>query len=188
LVLFSSSLSQIKEQHFFFEDETFTTSISTHFCQKEEKKNKIIRVLWIGINDGNQQQQQLKRPRQKKKKKKETNQFFFSDQPLEIYINEGQKLTLDGLQQYFVNLKENEKNAKLVQLLDELQFNQVIVFVKNVQRAKALNQLLCEQNFPSHCIHSMMDQKTRYLFFSFFLLFDFYLKYFFIPFKKNRYL
>lgn len=36
------------------------------------------------------------------------------------------KLTLHGLQQHYVNLKENEKNKKLFELLDVLEFNQVI--------------------------------------------------------------
>ena len=35
------------------------------------------------------------------------------------------KLTLHGLQQYYVKLKENEKNKQLFELLDQLEFNQV---------------------------------------------------------------
>lgn len=35
------------------------------------------------------------------------------------------KLTLHGLQQYYVKLKDNEKNRKLFDLLDVLEFNQV---------------------------------------------------------------
>ena len=38
---------------------------------------------------------------------------------------------------------------------------QVVIFVKSVQRAKALNALLNECNFPSVCIHRGMDQKER---------------------------
>lgn len=37
------------------------------------------------------------------------------------------KLTLHGLQQYYVKLKDNEKNRKLFDLLDVLEFNQVSV-------------------------------------------------------------
>lgn len=36
------------------------------------------------------------------------------------------KLTLHGLQQHYVKLKENEKNKKLFELLDILEFNQVL--------------------------------------------------------------
>lgn len=35
------------------------------------------------------------------------------------------KLTLHGLMQSYVKLKENEKNKKLFELLDLLEFNQV---------------------------------------------------------------
>lgn len=39
------------------------------------------------------------------------------------------KLTLHGLQQHYVKLKENEKNKKLFELLDILEFNQVLFAV-----------------------------------------------------------
>ena len=35
------------------------------------------------------------------------------------------KLTLHGLQQYYLKLEEKEKNRKLNELLDNLEFNQV---------------------------------------------------------------
>ena len=46
-------------------------------------------------------------------------------------------------------------------LLDSLEFNQVVIFVKSVQRCDALSKLLMEQNFPSICIHSAMPQEER---------------------------
>lgn len=46
-------------------------------------------------------------------------------QPLEIYVDDETKLTLHGLQQYYVKLAENAKNRKLNDLLDSLEFNQV---------------------------------------------------------------
>lgn len=71
------------------------------------------------------------------------------------------KLTLHGLQQHYVKLKENEKNKKLFELLDVLEFNQVVIFVKSVQRCMALAQLLTEQNFPAIGIHRGMTQEER---------------------------
>lgn len=44
---------------------------------------------------------------------------------MEVYVNDEAKLTLHGLQQHYVKLKENEKNKKLFELLDILEFNQV---------------------------------------------------------------
>lgn len=46
-------------------------------------------------------------------------------QPMEVYVDDETKLTLHGLQQYYVKLKDQEKNRKLFDLLDVLEFNQV---------------------------------------------------------------
>jgi ATP-dependent RNA helicase UAP56/SUB2 len=103
--------------------------------------------------------------------------------PLEIYVDDETKLTLHGLQQYFVKLSEGQKNRKLNDLLDSLEFNQVSVhsgrhrhlpccltaqapfqvciFVKSVARATELDRLLRECNFPSIAIHSALDQAER---------------------------
>jgi len=85
----------------------------------------------------------------------------FMHNPLEIYINDGSKLTLHGLKQYYIELQEKEKNRKLVDLLDALEFNQVVVFVSSVRRASELNKVLADCNFPSICIHSGMPQEER---------------------------
>jgi len=85
----------------------------------------------------------------------------FMHSPREIYINDKAKLTLDGLQQFYVNLTEKEKNRKLVNLLDVLEFNQVVIFVSSVDRATALNKLLVAEKFPSICSHSRLKQEQR---------------------------
>lgn len=64
--------------------------------------------------------------------------------------------------QHYIKLSEVEKNRKLNDLLDALDFNQVVIFVKSVSRAAELNKLLVECNFPSICIHSGMSQEERY--------------------------
>lgn len=70
-------------------------------------------------------------------------------------------MTLHGLQQHYVKLEEKEKNRKLTDLLDALEFNQVVIFVRSVSRANELNKLLSECGFPSICIHSGMPQEER---------------------------
>ena len=80
---------------------------------------------------------------------------------MEVYVDDEAKLTLHGLQQHYVKLKENEKNKKLFELLDVLEFNQVVIFVKSVQRCMALAKLLTEQNFPAIGIHRGMTQEER---------------------------
>ncbi|EXB88204.1 DEAD-box ATP-dependent RNA helicase 56 [Morus notabilis] len=81
--------------------------------------------------------------------------------PMEIYVDDEAKLTLHGLVQHYIKLSESEKNRKLNDLLDALDFNQVVIFVKSVSRAAELNKLLAECNFPSICIHSGMSQEER---------------------------
>lgn len=65
--------------------------------------------------------------------------------------------------QHYIKLSELEKNRKLNDLLDALDFNQVVIFVKSVSRAAELNKLLVECNFPSICIHSGMSQEERFV-------------------------
>jgi ATP-dependent RNA helicase UAP56/SUB2 len=85
----------------------------------------------------------------------------FCQDPMEIYVDDETKLTLHGLQLYYAKLAEAEKNRKLNDLLDALEFNQVVIFVSKVARAKELNRLLTECNFPSICIHAGMKQDER---------------------------
>ncbi|TKS88713.1 Spliceosome RNA helicase DDX39B [Collichthys lucidus] len=73
--------------------------------------------------------------------------------PMEIFVDDETKLTLHGLQQYYVKLKDNEKNRKLFDLLDALEFNQVaragrfgtkglaITFVSDEGDARTLNDV-----------------------------------------------
>jgi len=85
----------------------------------------------------------------------------FSRDPIEVFIDDESKLTLHGLIQHFVKLSESEKNRNLRDLLDNLEFNQIIIFVNTVRRASELNRLLTELGFPSMCIHSKLPQPQR---------------------------
>jgi ATP-dependent RNA helicase UAP56/SUB2 len=85
----------------------------------------------------------------------------FMHNPLEIFINDS-KLILHGLHQYYVKLEENKKNRKLVDLLDTLNFNQLLIFVRSKSRARELNRILQSVNFPSACIYGdPMKQEER---------------------------
>lgn len=79
----------------------------------------------------------------------------FMQTPHEITVESEAKLTLHGLLQYYVKLEEKSKNRKLVDLLDALEFNQVVIFVSSVKRALALDGLLNESNFPSMTLHDL---------------------------------
>jgi ATP-dependent RNA helicase UAP56/SUB2 len=77
----------------------------------------------------------------------------FMQSPLEIYVDDEKKLTLHGLQQFYIKLDE----------LDSLEFNQVIIFVRSTQRCTELDRLLRECNFPSTAVHSGIGQEERYV-------------------------
>lgn len=85
----------------------------------------------------------------------------FMKNQFEIFIDDETKLTLHGLKQYYVKLEENEKIRKLTDLLDSLMFNQVIVFVKSVQYAIKLDEILRKEGFPSISIHRDLLQEER---------------------------
>ncbi|BGP55815.1 Suppressor of the cold-sensitive snRNP bioproteinsis mutant brr1-1 [Rhodotorula sphaerocarpa] len=95
-----------------------------------------------------------------------------AQEPLEIYVDDEKKLTLHGLQQHFVRLEEATKNRKLNDLLDTLEFNQVVIFVKSVSRARELDKLLRECQFPSIAIHGGLPQEERIKLFQQFKAFE----------------
>ena len=85
----------------------------------------------------------------------------FMRNPTEVLIENESKLTLHGLKQYFVELKANEKIKKSIDLIDALDFNQVIIFVKSVAYAKKLAEILNKNTIPSKAIHRQIDQEER---------------------------
>ena len=86
---------------------------------------------------------------------------MFLQNPFEVFIDNESQLTLHGLKQFFIKIKEDQKNRKLADLLDALQFNQVIIFLNKRERAKALNKILKSQGFPTVSIYGKMEQTER---------------------------
>lgn len=62
---------------------------------------------------------------------------------------------------YFFYQFKNKKFEKLTHLLDSLAFNQTIIFVNRVDRAKKLTELLNKKLFNPICIHSLLKQEER---------------------------
>ena len=85
----------------------------------------------------------------------------FMRKPVEIIVKEENKEHLEKLQQFYVKLKEEEKNTKLFDILDNVQFNQVIIFVNSILRCETLSDILCKNNFPSIAIHADLPQEER---------------------------
>merc|ERR1712228_779051 len=84
--------------------------------------------------------------------------------PHEITVESESKLKLHGLLQYYVQVDEKLKIKKVIDMLDSLEFNQVVIFVKSVKRALALNAILDKAKFPSMTLHEMpkeFEHKAR---------------------------
>lgn len=58
-------------------------------------------------------------------------------------------------------MTQNKKFEKLTHLLDNLAFNQIIIFVNKVDRAMKLSELLKNKMFNPICIHSKLSQAER---------------------------
>jgi ATP-dependent RNA helicase UAP56/SUB2 len=71
------------------------------------------------------------------------------------------KLSLHGLTQYYIKLDEGQKTRKLTDLMDILEFNQVVIFVRDKRRCATLNKILQENKFPSIELHSDMQVEDR---------------------------
>eukprot|EP01029_Cantina_marsupialis_P020674 TRINITY_DN485_c0_g1_i3.p1 TRINITY_DN485_c0_g1~~TRINITY_DN485_c0_g1_i3.p1 ORF type:complete len:268 (+),score=80.70 TRINITY_DN485_c0_g1_i3:793-1596(+) len=84
----------------------------------------------------------------------------FLKDPFEITVDD-KKICLAGLKQYFLKLSEAEKTQKLISLLDALDFNQVIIFLNNIERAVMLDKILNKACFPSMVITSRMKTEQR---------------------------
>ena len=85
----------------------------------------------------------------------------FMRKPVEIIVKEESKEHLEKLQQFYVKLKEDEKNKKLFDVLDSVQFNQVIIFVNSIPRCETLSDILTKNEFPSIAIHADLPQEER---------------------------
>jgi len=84
----------------------------------------------------------------------------YTHNPHTFFIDE-EKLVLHGLKQYYFPIADKDKNRKLLDILDTLDFNQCIIFVSSKIRAEYLNKLLNTVNFPSICTHSDMNTQQR---------------------------
>ena len=85
----------------------------------------------------------------------------FMRKPVAIIVKEENKEHIEKLQQLYVKLKEDEKNKKLLDVIDKVQFNQVIIFVNNIQRCEALSDILTQNGIPSIAIHADLPQEER---------------------------
>ncbi len=83
------------------------------------------------------------------------------DDAVRILVNP-EKLTLDGVKQYYINLEQEEwKFECLYDIYQGLNINQLIIFVNKRQKAEWLAYKMQEKGFTLECIHGDMDVAER---------------------------
>jgi superfamily II DNA/RNA helicase len=73
-----------------------------------------------------------------------------------------EKVTLDGINQYYVQLeKESEKLPTLIDLYENLTISQAIIYVRTRAQAEWLSDQMTRAKFPLECIHGDMTDDER---------------------------
>ena len=85
----------------------------------------------------------------------------FMDDPIEILVK-AEKLTLEGIKQYYVDVCKNAwKLDTLCDLYERKSFNQTIIYVNSKRSAQWLSKQLTERNFTVSTIYGGMDRDDR---------------------------
>ncbi|OQR69393.1 ATP-dependent RNA helicase DDX39A-like [Tropilaelaps mercedesae] len=93
--------------------------------------------------------------------------------PRLLLVEDPSELVLTGVSQFRVTLDaEARKNRKLLELLDRINYNQVVLFVNTIERCQALCDLLNEKGLLCIPFHSGMSQIERLRNFNMFRNFD----------------
>ena len=86
----------------------------------------------------------------------------FMKNPVKITM-EAEKLNLEGIQQYFVAVNDDqEKFETLKDLFSKLTINQSIIYVNSVNRVVDLHNAMQKENCNTCCIHSSMTSEERH--------------------------
>jgi translation initiation factor 4A len=73
-----------------------------------------------------------------------------------------EKLTLDGISQYFVAVEDDrQKYLTLKDLYANISVTQCIIYCNSVKRVTDLYEAMMEDGFPVACIHSAMEKNER---------------------------
>jgi translation initiation factor 4A len=85
----------------------------------------------------------------------------FMRNPVRIFV-EPEKLTLDGIAQYYVALiDDHEKYQVLKEIYSSVNVSSTIIYCNSVRRVIDLYEAMKDDGFPVCCIHSNMDRKER---------------------------
>ena len=88
-----------------------------------------------------------------------TNKFM--REPIEILVK-NEQLTLEGINQYFVNLNDDQDKFETIKdLFSNISVSQCIIYCNSIQRVNDLYDSMKNEQFPVCRIHSNMSKEER---------------------------
>jgi len=84
----------------------------------------------------------------------------FLRDPTNILV-EAENLTLDGIRQYYVNMREQDKFSVLMDLYESMSIAQCIIYCNSRSRVEEVGHSLIQQNFTVGMIHGQMEWDDR---------------------------
>ena len=88
-----------------------------------------------------------------------TNKFMRD--PIEILVK-NEQLTLEGINQYFVNLNDDQDKFETIKdLFSNISVSQCIIYCNSIQRVNDLHESMKNEQFPVCRIHSNMSKEER---------------------------
>lgn len=85
----------------------------------------------------------------------------FMNDPIKILVKDDE-LTLDGIQQYYINVEEEQfKFEVLMDLYKFLSVNQTIIYCNTKKKTQQIHHRLERNDFTVSCIHGDMTQQER---------------------------
>jgi len=80
--------------------------------------------------------------------------------PLKILVKQ-EELSLQGIQQYYVVVDEQDKYPAMKELYEMININQSIIYCNSKKKVEMLTNYMVEDNFPAKCITGDMTQEDR---------------------------
>ena len=85
----------------------------------------------------------------------------FMNEPVNVLVKQ-EELTLEGIQQFFVNVKHSDwKYDVITDLYDTINVNQCIIYINSRQRIVDIYRKLCDNNFPVEYITGERSGQER---------------------------
>mmetsp|Transcript_31995 Transcript_31995/g.44612 ORF Transcript_31995/g.44612 Transcript_31995/m.44612 type:complete len:194 (+) Transcript_31995:621-1202(+) len=86
---------------------------------------------------------------------------FLTKMAFEVYVNDSITDIIPNTLNYAISTNLKNDLLTVLLLLENLNYNKLIVFTSTINRARALNEIINNCTRKSYCIHSKMKQSLR---------------------------